>query len=161
MSYDLHRSCFCLFVFRVLPQLWGDVHGNGQHPRHPEQLPGPEDCLQSDPRSRKVSRYIWPFSLSGSAFICASLSLPPPVLMASPHRKATPHRDGNSATVQSRSCCAGQLSVCTQRQRICVLCVSVCSGVYMCVFTNCVCLLVCLHRTLCLYCVCLYVQYIG
>lgn len=73
-SHDLHHS-LCLFVFRVLPQLWGDVHGNGQHPCHQEQLPGSEDCLQSDSGSRKVRRSVWPFSLSGSGFICASLSL--------------------------------------------------------------------------------------
>jgi len=62
-----------LFVFRVLPKLWGNVYGNGQHPRHPQQLSGSEDSLQSDPGSRKVSGSVWPFSLSGSALVCSSL----------------------------------------------------------------------------------------
>lgn len=63
---------FHLFLCRILSQLWGDVYGNGQHPCHPQQLPGSENSLQSDPWSRKVSRSVWHFFLSSSAFICLS-----------------------------------------------------------------------------------------
>lgn len=72
-----------------------------------------------------------------SEWLCLHLCLPLPlpVLIASPHSKATPHRDGNTATVQSRSCWAGQLSVCTHR---------VCFHVYICVFLPALCVwLVC------------------
>lgn len=113
ISWDVKSvSCLHLFLCRVLPKLRGDVHGNGQHPRHPQQLPGSEDSLQPDPWSRKVSWSVWPFSLSSLTFICASL--PSPLTQrVSPHRKPTPHRGGSAATALCSSCWAGQLSVST------------------------------------------------
>lgn len=44
-------ACVC----RVLPELWGDVHGHGQYPLHQEQFSVSESCVQSNSWSGQVS----------------------------------------------------------------------------------------------------------